>query len=127
MGMRAVPSDVGSANGFAVAEQRREAQRRRMVSGGDFSAYERAIEDLRRTPEFCMDCGEASHIAINALVALRRRHEQVTPRMLRAAIWHYITNMVNLGRWSSDHRDWVLAELLPHLVRLDHSGDREAA
>lgn len=113
--MHPPPSEAsGGATAAAVADRFREQRLNRMRGISDFSVYENAERDLAAAPEFCNDDGPAV-MAVHALVALRRKYDPVTPRMLRSALWNNMDTLVARGRWTIAKRDGVLADELPNL------------
>lgn len=114
--MTPAPSEAsGGASAAAVADRFRDQQPNRRKGISDFSGHEKAERDLRRAPEFCND-GDPAVMAVHALVALRRKYESVSPRMLRSALWHNMDTMVARGRWTIAERDRMLADELPNLM-----------
>lgn len=71
MTIRAVPSDVGAGNMFAVAAQHRDAAAKRMVRAGIDRTE--GGKWLRSQPSLCDDLGEPLELAEESLMLLRHR------------------------------------------------------
>lgn len=123
MGMRSIPSDVGSANGAAVADQWRQHERDRYANAGRRTGELLAAADawLSRYPEFVTSAGEPCHHAVMVLLHLRSKHGQgAVTRQMVARVWL---------RHLSVQRDieWYVTEFLPHLrpVKINEPGEGE--
>jgi hypothetical protein len=94
-----IPAGYTGANAFAVADQFREAQRKRFMDCGREAQRLRDLAEqwLARFPEFADGDGRPCPFAIETALDLRRRHGSAVNRGMVLVAWQRRMTLMNQG------------------------------